>query len=73
MLQFTDLNHFQHSVDIEKVTNVVIPPQNNDYVAAFHFGGSHIVTATVDKKTAEKLHVDLMCCDVAPGDSYHEN
>jgi hypothetical protein len=56
MLQFTDLNHFKHSIDVHKVTNVVLRPQNSDYLVAFHFGGSHVITAIVEKNTAEKIH-----------------
>lgn len=59
MLRFIDLNHVKHAIDISKVTNVAIRPQDKDWVCSFHFGGSHIAVAIVDQKTAEQLHFDL--------------
>lgn len=59
MLQFTDLNLFHHSIDIEKVTNVVVRPQNSDFLAAFHFAGSHVATATVNNETAQFIKFEL--------------
>lgn len=59
MLRFIDLNQVKHAIDITKVTNVAIRPQDKDWVCSFHFGGSHIAVAIVDQKTADQLHYDL--------------
>jgi len=59
MLQFTDSTNYRHSIDTDKVSNVVIRPQNSDFVAAFHFGGTHVVAATVDKTTAKFIQTKL--------------
>lgn len=59
MLQFTDLNEYHHSIDIEKTTNVVIRPQNSNFLATFHFGGSHVATTTVNKETAHFIKFEL--------------
>ena len=59
MLQFTDSTNYRHSIDTDKVSNVVIRPQNSEFVAAFHFGGPHVVAATVDKETADFIQKNL--------------
>ena len=59
MLQFTDLNHTQHIINISNVNNVVIRNNNGAHVITFHMPGQHVVPATVDVKTAERIFKEL--------------
>ncbi|MBJ9954956.1 hypothetical protein I5735_18265 [Acinetobacter baumannii] len=59
MLQFTDLTNFKHFVDLEKITNVVIRPQNPNFVAAFHFECSQVLAATVNQETVNSIQQEL--------------
>lgn len=59
MLQFNDLTKFKHFIDLNKITNVVIRPHENDFVAAFHFGCNHFVAATVDRQTVNEIKIKL--------------
>ena len=59
MLQFTDLNHTQHIINISNVNNVVIRNNNGAHVITFHMPGQQVVPATVDVKTAERIFKEL--------------
>ena len=59
MLQFTDLNHTQHIINISNVNNVVIRNNNGAHVITFHMPGQHVVPSTVDVKTAERIFKEL--------------
>ena len=59
MLQFTDLNHTQHIINISNVNNVVIRNNNGAHVITFHMPGQHVVPVTVDVKTAERIFKEL--------------
>ena len=59
MLQFTDLNHTQHIINISNVNNVVIRNNNGAHVITFHMPGQHVVPAKVDAKTAERIFKEL--------------
>ncbi|KAF1026898.1 MAG: hypothetical protein GAK29_00982 [Acinetobacter bereziniae] len=59
MLQFTDLTNFKHFVDLEKITNVVIRPQNPNFVTAFHFECSQVFAATVNQETVNSIQQEL--------------
>ena len=59
MLQFTDLNLTKHIININNVNNVVIRNNNGAHVVTFHMAGQHVVPATVDVKTAERIFKEL--------------
>ena len=59
MLQFTDLNHTKHIINMSNVNNVVIRNNNGAHVITFHMAGHHIVPATVDVRTAERILKEL--------------
>ena len=59
MLQFTDLNHTQHIINMSNVNNVVIRNNNGAHVVTFHMHGQRVVPATVDVKTAERIFKEL--------------
>ena len=59
MLQFTDLNYVKHIINISNVNNVVIRNNNGAHVITFHTAGQHVVPATVDVKTAERIFKEL--------------
>lgn len=61
MLQFTDLNLTKHiiNININNVNNVVIRNNNGSHVVTFHMPGQHVVPATVDVKTAERIFKEL--------------
>ena len=59
MLQFTDLNYVKHIINISNVNNVVIRNNNGAHVITFHMAGHHIVPATVDASTAERILKEL--------------
>ena len=53
------LNHTQHIINISNVNNVVIRNNNGAHVITFHMPGQHVVPATVDVKTAERIFKEL--------------
>lgn len=55
MLQFTDLNHTNHIINMNNVNNVVIRNNDGAHVITFHMMGQHIVPVTVDAVTAERI------------------
>ena len=59
MLQFTDLNQAKHTIHLANMTNVVYRKTNDAHVITFHMLGNHIVPATVDRVTAERLLKEL--------------
>lgn len=59
MLQFTDLHHTKHTIHLANMTNVVYRLQNGAHIITFHMLGNHIVPATVDRVTAERLIQEL--------------
>lgn len=59
MLQFTDLNHSKHTINLANMNNVVYRNNNGAHVITFHMSGHHIVPATVDSTTAERILNEL--------------
>lgn len=59
MLNFFDLNMVQHFIDLNKVINVVIRPQDANFIVSFHFAGPHIVVANITQSTAEIIKASL--------------
>lgn len=59
MLQFTDLNHTQHVVNLNNIQNVVFRNTNGTNQVTFHMMGQHFLTATVDVITFETLQKKL--------------
>lgn len=60
MLQFTDLNDIFHMIHIHNVNHVQFRKTPTNTVVSFHFnGGQHVVPATVDIKTAERILKEL--------------
>ena len=59
MLQFTDLGHAKHTINLANMNNVVYRNQNGAHVSTFHMEGHHIVPATVDVRTAERILKEL--------------
>lgn len=55
MLQFTDLSHTNHIINMSNVNNVVIRNNNGAHVITFHMPGQHVVPATVDIETLERI------------------
>ena len=59
MLQFTDLNHTKHVVNLNNMQTVVFRNTNGTYQVTFHMIGQHFLTATVDMVTFETLQKKL--------------
>lgn len=59
MLQFTDLGHAKHTINLTNMNNVVYRKNNGAHVITFHMAGHHIVPATVDASTAERILKEL--------------
>ena len=59
MLQFTDLGHAKHTINLANMNNVVYRNQNGAHVITFHMAGQHVVPATVAAKTAERIFKEL--------------
>lgn len=59
MLQFTDLGHTKHFINLNNVNNVVYRQQNGTHLLTFHMLGQHFVIATVDIRTLERVFNEL--------------
>ncbi|MDQ8953749.1 hypothetical protein RFH42_12365 [Acinetobacter rudis] len=59
MIFFTDLNFTKHAINLANLNNVQLSEKNGALVMSFHMVGPHVIPATVDRKTADRLMKEL--------------
>lgn len=56
MLQFTDLNHTKHTINLNNLNSVTMRFENEQIRMTFHMIGPHAVPVIIDSITADRIH-----------------
>ena len=59
MLQFTDLNHTKHTINLDNLNSVTMRFENDQIRLTFHMLGPHAVPVIIDSITANRIHEEL--------------
>lgn len=59
MLQFTDLNHTKHTINLNNLNSVTMRSENEQIRLTFHMLGPHAVPVIIDSNTANRIHQEL--------------
>ena len=61
MLKFTDLHLVKHIIDIDKICHVQLRDCSSDgkWIFTFHLIGPHLVAATTDRVTADRIMKEI--------------
>lgn len=59
MLQFTDLNHTKHTINLYNLNSVTMRYENDQIRLTFHMVGPHAVPVIIDSITADRIHLAL--------------